>query len=60
MIYNEKQEEVINFGKYKGRPVKEVLENDPSYYAWIMNGDFTLNTKKILTEIKLRGFKSKL
>ncbi|MDO4755924.1 MAG: 3'-5' exonuclease, partial [Parabacteroides sp.] len=59
MNYNEKGEEVINFGKYKGRLVKEVLKNDPSYYAWIMNGDFTLNTKKMLTEIKLRDFNSK-
>ncbi|MDR1357125.1 MAG: 3'-5' exonuclease [Tannerellaceae bacterium] len=59
MIYNDKMEEVINFGKYKGQLVAEVLRNDPSYYAWIMNGDFTLNTKKMLTEIKLRGFNSK-
>jgi DNA polymerase-3 subunit epsilon len=59
MIYNEKQEEVINFGKYKGQLVANVLKNDPSYYAWVMNGDFTLNTKRMLTEIKLRGFNSK-
>jgi DNA polymerase-3 subunit epsilon len=59
MVYNEKNEEVINFGKYKGQLVTEVLKNDPSYYSWIMNGDFTLNTKKMLTEIKLRGFNSK-
>ncbi|MDH6303983.1 DNA polymerase-3 subunit epsilon [Parabacteroides sp. PF5-5] len=59
MVYNDKGEEVINFGKYKGQLVTEVLQKDPSYYAWIMNGDFTLNTKKILTEIKLRSFNSK-
>lgn len=59
MVYNDKGEEVINFGKYKGRLVTEVLKNDPGYYAWIMNGDFPLNTKKMLTEIKLRGFNSK-
>lgn len=59
MIYNDKGEEIINFGKYKGRLVTEVLKTDPGYYAWIMNGDFTLNTKKMLTEIKLRGFNSK-
>ncbi|MDR1644995.1 MAG: 3'-5' exonuclease [Tannerellaceae bacterium] len=59
MIYNEKKEEVINFGKYKGQLVVDVLKSDPSYYAWIMNGDFTLNTKKLLTEIKLRGFNTK-
>lgn len=59
MVYNDKGEEVINFGKYKGRLVADVLKNDPGYYAWIMNGDFPLNTKKMLTEIKLRGFNSK-
>jgi DNA polymerase-3 subunit epsilon len=59
MVYNDKKEEVINFGKYKGQLVKEVLENDPGYYSWIMNGDFPLNTKKALTEIKLRSFNSK-
>ena len=59
MVYNEKGEEIINFGKYKGRLVTDVLKNDPSYYAWIMNSDFPLNTKKKLTEIKLRDFNSK-
>ena len=59
MVYNEKGQEVINFGKYKGRMVEEVLKSDPSYYAWIMNGDFPLNTKKMLTEIRLRGFNKK-
>ena len=59
MVYNEKGQEVINFGKYKGRLVEEVLKSDPSYYAWIMKGDFPLNTKKMLTEIRLRGFNQK-
>ncbi len=59
MVYNDKGEEVINFGKYKGQLVAEVLKNDPGYYSWIINGDFPLNTKKMLTEIKLRGFNSK-
>lgn len=59
IVYNDKGQEVINFGKYKGRPVTEVLESDPGYYGWIMNGDFPLNTKRVLTEIKLRGFNSK-
>lgn len=59
MIYNDKGEEIINFGKYKGRLVSEVLKADPGYYSWIMNGDFPLNTKKMLTEIRLRDFNSK-
>jgi len=55
MIYNDKGEEVINFGKYKGQKVTDVLVKDPGYYGWIMSNDFTLNTKKVLTNIKLRS-----
>lgn len=58
MIYNSKGEEVFNFGKYKGRLVSEILKIEPGYYAWMMNGDFPLNTKKMLTEIRLRDFNS--
>ncbi len=43
--------EVFNFGKYKGRSVSEVLKAEPQYYDWMMKGDFTLHTKKKLTEI---------
>ena len=56
-VYNEKNEVVFNFGKYKGKPVEEVLQHDTGYYGWIMNGDFPLNTKQVLTRIKLRGKK---
>ncbi|WP_106827733.1 3'-5' exonuclease [Parabacteroides pacaensis] len=59
MVYNEKKQEVFNFGKYKGKLVSEVLRNDPGYYSWIMQGDFPLNTKKMLTTIKLRDFNNK-
>ena len=55
MIYNENGEEVINFGKYKGQLVKEVLKKDLGYYGWIMQGDFSLNTKQKLTEIRLKN-----
>ena len=54
MIYNENGEEVINFGKYKGQLVKDVLKKDLGYYGWIMQGDFSLNTKQKLTEIRLK------
>lgn len=54
LIYNDKNEEVINFGKYKGRVASEVLVKDPSYYDWIMKGDFPQNTKDCFTRIKLR------
>lgn len=59
IVYNEKNQEVFNFGKYKGRLVEEVLKQEPAYYSWMMNGDFPLNTKQKLTEIKLRGFNAK-
>ena len=52
--YNDKQEEIFNFGKYKGRRVEDVFREEPSYYAWMMNGDFPLYTKKVITEIYLR------
>lgn len=55
IIFNEKGVEVFNFGKYKGKPVTEVLDTDPGYYAWMINGDFPLFTKKVLTNIKLRS-----
>ena len=59
MVYNDKGQEVFNFGKHKGRLVTQVFASDPNYYAWMMNGDFPLNTKQKLTEIKLRGFNQK-
>lgn len=54
ILYNEKGEEVFGFGKYKGRSVAEVFASEPSYYAWMMNGDFPLYTKKVITEIRMR------
>ncbi|MCT4604139.1 MAG: 3'-5' exonuclease [Marinifilum sp.] len=56
IIIDDKGVERFNFGKNKGKTVEEVLEQQPGYYAWVMNSDFPLYTKKILTEIKLRGF----
>lgn len=53
IVYDDKGVEVFNFGKYKGIPVVEVLHRDPGYYSWIMQGDFSLNTKQVLTRIKL-------
>lgn len=49
--------EVFNFGKYKGMPVVEVLKRDPGYYGWILQGDFTFNTKQVLTRIRLADAK---
>ena len=49
--------EVFNFGKYKGMPVIEALKRDPGYYGWILQGDFTYNTKQVLTRIRLASAK---
>jgi DNA polymerase-3 subunit epsilon len=57
MIRNGKGEEVFNFGKHKNKLVTQVFKEEPAYYDWMMNGDFPLDTKRKLTEIKLRGFK---
>lgn len=51
------REEVFNFGKYKGWKVTEVLHRDPGYFSWMLSSDFTLNTKQVLTRIRLREAK---
>ena len=52
----ERKFEAFNFGKYRGRSVADVLRADPGYYSWMMTGDFTFNTKQVLTRIRLKGF----
>lgn len=59
IILNDKGQEVFNFGKHKDRKVTEVLEKEPAFYDWMMKGEFPLDTKRKLTEIKLRGFNLK-
>lgn len=54
IIYDENGVETFNFGKHKGKSVVEIFQKEPSYYAWMMNGDFPLYTKKVLTNIYLR------
>ena len=54
-----RRQEVFNFGKYKGWAVVDVLNRDPGYYIWIMNSDFTNNTKQTLTRIRLKNFNTK-
>ena len=57
MVKNEQGEPVFNFGKHKNKPVLTVFREEPSYYDWMMNGDFPLDTKRRLTEIKLSSLK---
>ncbi|PKV63013.1 3'-5' exonuclease [Pontibacter ramchanderi] len=58
IVYNNAGQEVFNFGKHKNVPVEDVLSKEPSYYDWMMKGDFPLYTKKILTRIRLRNMQS--
>ena len=59
ILFNDEDQEIFSFGKYKGRTVEEVLKENPGYNAWIQNADFPLYTKKVLREIKERMSASK-
>lgn len=59
MVYNDKGEELFNFGKHKGKRVIDVFKQEPSYYDWMMNGVFPEYTKKKLTEIRLKQLNTK-
>ncbi|MEK6781860.1 MAG: 3'-5' exonuclease [Bacteroidota bacterium] len=59
MVRNEKGEAIFNFGKHRLKNVLSVLKSEPSYYDWMMNNDFSLDTKRKLTEIKLSALKLK-
>jgi DNA polymerase-3 subunit epsilon len=54
LALNDKGEEVFTFGKYRGQSVEEIFRKEPSYYKWMMDGDFPQYTKKVITEIRLR------
>ncbi|MDO3694721.1 3'-5' exonuclease [Wenyingzhuangia sp. chi5] len=58
--FNDNDVEIFTFGKYKNRTVLEVLAENPGYYNWIMNADFPLYTKKVLTNIRLKSLNTKL
>ena len=60
LIFNKKDEECFSFGKHKGKRVVDVLDKEPGYFGWLLNADFPLYTKKVLTAIKLRQFNNKL
>ncbi|MBZ9632612.1 3'-5' exonuclease [Salegentibacter sp. LM13S] len=60
IAYDKKGNEVFAFGKYRGKNVEKVLEDEPGYFGWIQNADFPLYTKKVLTAIKLRKLNTKL
>ncbi len=58
--YNKKGEECFAFGKHKNKRVEDVLNEEPGYFGWLLNADFPLYTKKVLTAIKLRALNNKL
>jgi DNA polymerase III subunit epsilon len=60
IIYDENGVEIFNFGKHKGKAVDKVLKEEPGYFGWMMQGEFPLYTKKVLTSIKLREINRKL
>ena len=60
ITYNKKGEECFSFGKHKNKRVVDVLESEPGYFGWLLNADFPLYTKKVLTAVKLRKLNNKL
>lgn len=60
IMFNDNDEEIFTFGKYKNQRVNDVLEKDKGYFSWIQNADFPLYTKKVLTAIKLKSLNNKL
>ncbi len=59
IVLNEEGEEIFSFGKHKGKKVREVLDKEPGYFGWLLNADFPLYTKKVLTQIKLSALNTK-
>lgn len=57
---DEQGEAIFTFGKHNGKKVEDILETEPGYFGWIMNADFPLYTKKVLTQIKLSRLNNRL
>lgn len=58
--YNKEGDEIFSFGKHRGKKVEDVMEQEPGYFGWLLNADFPLYTKKVLTRIKLSKLNNKL
>jgi DNA polymerase-3 subunit epsilon len=56
IVRDKKGIEVFNFGKHRGKPVSEIFKSEPSYYNWMMDGDFPLSTKRVITKLRLKAF----
>jgi len=60
LIFNEDDHPCFSFGKHKGKTVDYILENEPGYFGWILNADFPMYTKKVLTQLRLSKLNNKL
>tara|TARA_A100001011_G_scaffold374008_1_gene434020 strand:+ start:1039 stop:1809 length:771 start_codon:yes stop_codon:yes gene_type:complete len=54
IVFNKEGQECFSFGKHKGKTVESILEDEPGYFGWLINADFPMYTKKVLTAIRLR------
>jgi len=59
IVLDQEEKPIFSFGKHKGKRVEEILEEEPGYFGWILNADFPLYTKKVLTQIKLEKLNNK-
>ncbi len=59
MVYDDNGDEIFNFGKHRGKKVADVLAQEPSFYDWVMKGDFPLDTKRKLTQLRLKNFNNR-
>jgi DNA polymerase-3 subunit epsilon len=60
IVLDEHDHEIFGFGKHKGKKVHDILETEPGYFSWLLNADFPLYTKRVLTQIKLSKLNTKL
>ena len=59
LVFDKSNEMCFGFGKHKGKKIKDILENEPGYFGWVLNADFPRYTKKILTEVRLQSMNTK-
>ncbi|MFM7901179.1 MAG: exonuclease domain-containing protein [Bacteroidota bacterium] len=60
LVYDDQGRELVNFGKHKGKFVMDVFQSDPSYYDWVMRGDFSRDTKTVFEKLWKRYQEEKL
>ena len=58
--YNKDDVPCFSFGKHKDKTVDYILENESGYFGWLLNADFPIYTKKVLTKLRLDKLNNKL